>query len=660
MEGQHNPYQYMEQSKPAMDSSGNVIGDVDPWGKAPPFQYGSPLNSLEDIPNFTKTYHAMPEHNHMNISGQVNGSSMGEHGQNKKRRIDPQDHLQSYTPHYGHYQSSSNSTSNHLGRLPTFTEPGQSSSNASIDANNGAHNSYDAEDSDPSDPNDPKRRKVQRACDLCRRKKIRCDGAHSSRRNKKCSNCVESKTDCTYVEAAKRRGPPLGYIETLEWKVSKLEALAQKVSECQGESRGSRRARLTHCRGDLLYQLKPSIDMTSEVGPSISRDTFDLDLFKMALLSLDIPYNPPSSRSKGSRAAASKDANSQRSRKSGKDVQETAEVGTAAVQTAGSGIPKGETWEDVKAACHQNMQISVMGSDLQHPSSKSTDMIGWSTPEVPKNNTAPTPTKEEEQEHEEKEEAETQKFVDQLACQNPSEGYRYLGKSCELDVKNSCEAVPISLIWMHLVAGVQFLRSALDYKAAMAGENVGGADSRRLRYWALPIWEASTAEHNGTSIDLSRWPKPELAQALIDAYFQHDNITLPLLNRIIFQKDFDKGRWKKDISFAQVCLLLFAVGSRHIEHPDVYWHAGDEAAGRAAMADMEMYRHSAGWRWMEAVVKTGKSFLKPATLEDLQIVTVSTISRIGWHASLMLMPLSCYSYVPSSPCEAQSSPRYGQ
>jgi len=165
----------------------------------------------------------------------------------------------------------------------------------------------------------------------------------------------------------------------------------------------------------------------------------------------------------------------------------------------------------------------------------------------------------------------------------------------------------------------------MDYKAAMAGEPARAAvDSRRLRYWALPIWEATTSQHNNQAVDLSRWPNPELAQVLIEAYFEHDNITLPLLNRIIFQKDYNSGRWRKDTDFAKVCLLVFAVASRHVDHPDVYWHAGDEAAGRAARADMEMYRHSAGWRWMEAVVKTGKSILKPATLEDLQVLTVST------------------------------------
>jgi hypothetical protein len=84
-------------------------------------------------------------------------------------------------------------------------------------------------DQEEEDNEEFKRRRIQRACDLCRRKKIRCDGAHSSRRNQKCSNCAEGKTDCTYVEAAKRRGPPAGYIETLEWKVARLEALARDV-----------------------------------------------------------------------------------------------------------------------------------------------------------------------------------------------------------------------------------------------------------------------------------------------------------------------------------------------------------------------------------------------------------------------------------------------
>jgi hypothetical protein len=149
----------------------------------------------------------------------------------------------------------------------------------------------------------------------------------------------------------------------------------------------------------------------------------------------------------------------------------------------------------------------------------------------------------------------------------------------------------------------------MDFKAAMAGEPVSiGPDTRRLHFWALPIWEATVSQHN------------------IDAYFDNDNLTLPLLNRLIFQKDYDNQRWTRDDSFAKVCFTLFAVAARHIDHPQVYWHAQDEAAARAAMVDIDMYRHSAGWRWMEVVVKMGKSFLKPATLEELQVFNVGSPS----------------------------------
>ncbi|KAJ7686321.1 hypothetical protein B0H17DRAFT_1072290 [Mycena rosella] len=49
-----------------------------------------------------------------------------------------------------------------------------------------------------------KRRRVQRACDMCRLKKRACDGVRSS--SKKCSNCVEGGAECAYGGAvAKRR-----------------------------------------------------------------------------------------------------------------------------------------------------------------------------------------------------------------------------------------------------------------------------------------------------------------------------------------------------------------------------------------------------------------------------------------------------------------------
>ncbi|KAA1476284.1 hypothetical protein DENSPDRAFT_806964 [Dentipellis sp. KUC8613] len=72
-----------------------------------------------------------------------------------------------------------------------------------------------------------KKRRVQRACDVCRRKKIRCDGGQMP--GNKCSNCIAYNFECTYVEAAKKRGPPKGYVESLETRLEKMEALLQRL-----------------------------------------------------------------------------------------------------------------------------------------------------------------------------------------------------------------------------------------------------------------------------------------------------------------------------------------------------------------------------------------------------------------------------------------------
>ncbi|QRV74945.1 Fungal specific transcription factor domain [Ceratobasidium sp. AG-Ba] len=75
-----------------------------------------------------------------------------------------------------------------------------------------------------------KKRRVQRACDVCRRKKVRCDGA--TRPGNRCSNCIAFNFECTYVEAAKKRGPPKGYVESLENRLEKMERLLQRL--CPG------------------------------------------------------------------------------------------------------------------------------------------------------------------------------------------------------------------------------------------------------------------------------------------------------------------------------------------------------------------------------------------------------------------------------------------
>ncbi|CAK7208594.1 Gypsy retrotransposon integrase-like protein 1 [Sporothrix bragantina] len=68
-----------------------------------------------------------------------------------------------------------------------------------------------------------KRRRVTRACDECRRKKIKCDGKQP------CTHCSVYSYECTYDKPSnRRRNPAPQYIEALENKLQRAEALLRK------------------------------------------------------------------------------------------------------------------------------------------------------------------------------------------------------------------------------------------------------------------------------------------------------------------------------------------------------------------------------------------------------------------------------------------------
>ncbi|PNS20134.1 hypothetical protein CAC42_5584 [Sphaceloma murrayae] len=76
-------------------------------------------------------------------------------------------------------------------------------------------------------PNAPlqKRRRVTRACDECRRKKIKCDGKQP------CTHCTVYSYDCTYDQPSNRRRNPVpAYVEALEARVHRAEGLIQMIA----------------------------------------------------------------------------------------------------------------------------------------------------------------------------------------------------------------------------------------------------------------------------------------------------------------------------------------------------------------------------------------------------------------------------------------------
>ncbi|KAF7299169.1 Zn(2)-C6 fungal-type domain-containing protein [Mycena indigotica] len=73
-------------------------------------------------------------------------------------------------------------------------------------------------------------RRPDRSCDLCRRRKIRCDG--SKKPNNTCSNCSFFGVDCTYLEPAKKRGPKSRVVEDLKRENLLLQAKLRALSVC--------------------------------------------------------------------------------------------------------------------------------------------------------------------------------------------------------------------------------------------------------------------------------------------------------------------------------------------------------------------------------------------------------------------------------------------
>ncbi|KAI8977276.1 fungal-specific transcription factor domain-containing protein [Mycotypha africana] len=69
-----------------------------------------------------------------------------------------------------------------------------------------------------------KRQRVSKACDPCRKKKVKCDGGIPI-----CRNCETLNIACLYKETTKKRGPPKGYIEAVEGRLHRLEALLNSI-----------------------------------------------------------------------------------------------------------------------------------------------------------------------------------------------------------------------------------------------------------------------------------------------------------------------------------------------------------------------------------------------------------------------------------------------
>jgi len=119
---------------------------------------------------------------------------------------------------------------------------------------------------------DPKRRRIARACDICRKKKIKCDGKQP------CSHCQNYKTDCAFTFTEKKRAQPKGakYIEGLENRLGRMEHLL-RLSGLLGEDEASQtdlsllEQRLQERAGSVRTSASPISDHRKSMVESMAR-----------------------------------------------------------------------------------------------------------------------------------------------------------------------------------------------------------------------------------------------------------------------------------------------------------------------------------------------------------------------------------------------------
>ncbi|KAJ7452341.1 putative fungal-specific transcription factor [Mycena galericulata] len=86
-----------------------------------------------------------------------------------------------------------------------------------------------SEVSPASDTGEPKskKRRIPGACDVCKKRKIRCDSGQMP--GNRCTNCLTSGLECTHAEIMKTLGSAKGYVESLETRLEKMEKLLNKL-----------------------------------------------------------------------------------------------------------------------------------------------------------------------------------------------------------------------------------------------------------------------------------------------------------------------------------------------------------------------------------------------------------------------------------------------
>ncbi|KAJ6618065.1 fungal-specific transcription factor domain-containing protein [Mycena sp. CBHHK59/15] len=165
-------------------------------------------------------------------------------------------------------------------------------------------------------------------------------------------------------------------------------------------------------------------------------------------------------------------------------------------------------------------------------------------------------------------------------------------------------------------SGALLIHAALDLKGQDTDAPPPFA-SRRPQFWTYKPWEDTTPSTRTYS-----FPSADLTMTLIDLYFKHTNIYLPLLHRLTFESAFVSGLHLSNDGFARTLLLVCAIASRYHTPPP----------GRSTL--------SCGWEWFDQVPHAENHIFGQPTLYDLQYYCLATMFLEG-----SSQPQACWTLV---------------
>ncbi|KAG6853489.1 hypothetical protein C0991_004035 [Blastosporella zonata] len=128
------------------------------------------------------------------------------------------------------------------------------------------------------------------------------------------------------------------------------------------------------------------------------------------------------------------------------------------------------------------------------------------------------------------------------------------------------------------------------------------------------------------------FPPTDLIVTLINLYFKHVNLYLPLFHRPTFERAFSSGLHRTDNGFATTLILVCAVAAKYSDDPRVM----EDPKTPGEKPDP----YSSGWKWFEQVPVVKTTPLSPVGLYHLQVYVL-----VGQFMQASSVPQACWTVV---------------